>query len=135
MRITERRLRRMIRQVILESSGDQIGSKEVEVIDDVISDYFSGNMVQTESDSGEISPEGKELGKEVLKQAKEKPSFAKAISEEFGDPSRNKDLFVITSIIASDLMSGGFMFDEKHAVVAAAGTFLLKFYKAFKRTR
>ena len=132
MRITESRLRRIIRQVILESSENQIGSKEEEVIDDVISDYFSGNMRQAESDSGNISPEGRKLGKEVLKQAKEKPNFAKAISQEFGD---TRDLLALTTIISADLMSGGFMLDEKSAVVAAAGAFLLKFYKAFERTR
>ena len=132
MKITESRLRRIIRQVILESSENQIGSKEEEVIDDVISDYFSGNMRQTESDLRDISPEGRKLGKEVLKQAKEKPNFAKAISQEFGD---TRDLLALTTIISADLMSGGFMFDEKSAVVAAAGAFLLKFYKAFQRTR
>ena len=132
MRITESRLRRIIRQVILERSGDQIGSKEEEVIDDVISDYFSGNMRKNESDSGDISPEGSKLGKEVLKQAKEKPNFAKAISEEFSDI---RDLFALTTVISADLMGEGFMFDEQTAVGAAAGAFLIKFYKAFKRTR
>ena len=133
MRITESRLRRIIRQVILESSGDQIGSKEEEVIDDVISDYFSGNMVKTESDSGNISPGGKELGEEVLKQAKEKPNYAKAISQEFVD---TRDLLYLTSIIASDLgVSGGFMFNESTAVGTLAAAILVKFYNAWERTR
>jgi hypothetical protein len=135
MRIAERRLRRVIRQVILESSSNQIGSEEKEKMDNVISDYFSGNMTQTESDSGKISPEGEKLGEEMLKQSQEKPNFARAIKEEFGNVSRNSDLFMLTSVIAGDLTAGGFMFNEESAFVAAAGAFLLKFYKAWERTR
>ena len=132
MRISESKLRNMIRQVILEISGNQIGSKEEEVIEDVISDYFSGNMVKAESDSEKISLEGEKLGEEVLKQAKENPEFKKAVSEEF---SNKKELFNLTTKISLYLLEIDFVFSSRNALISAARTVLLKFYKAFERTR
>jgi hypothetical protein len=132
MRMTESRLRRVIRQVILESLNNKIGRKEEEVIDNVISDYFSGNIVKTESDSEKTSPEGEKLGEEVLKQAKENSGFEKALSEEF---SNKKELFNLTTKIARYLMDIDFVFSARSGLISAASAFLLKFSRVYEKTK
>ena len=132
MRIAESRLRSVIRQVILESLNNQIGSKEEEVIDDVISDYFSGNMVKTESDSEKISHEGEKLGEEVLKQAKENTDFKKALSEEFSD---KKELFGLTTKIAQYLLDINFVFSARAQLRSVANAVLWKFLSAYEKTK
>ena len=132
MRMTESRLRSVIRQIILESLNNQIGSKEEEVIDDVISDYFSGNMVKTESDSEKISHEGEKLGEEVLKQAKENTDFKKALSEEFSD---KKELFGLTTKIAQYLLDINFVFSARAQLRSVANAVLWKFLSAYEKTK